>query len=86
MMPDNELTVIISVSPPPQVGGRPSVREVQRVVVPVTAPDPGRTVRASVAHRRDVGTEKNQRKIWFILFPQTFSYFSLDFSLIHRIR
>ena len=54
----DELTVVISVSPPPQVGGRPSVSEVKRVVVPVSAPDPGRTVRASVTHRRHVGTEK----------------------------
>ena len=62
-MPDNELTVIISVSPPPQVGSRSSVREVQRVVVPVTATDPGRTVRARVTNRGDIGTEKNQWKL-----------------------
>ena len=57
MMFDNELTVIISVSPAPQVGGRSSVSEVQRVVVPVSATDPRRTVRASVTHRGHVGTE-----------------------------
>ena len=63
----NELTVIISVSPPPQVGGRPGVSEVQRVVVPVPAPDPGRTVRASVTHRGHVGTENKSMEAWTCL-------------------